>query len=60
MTQILLSGFWSSRTDVSIKTPVAIADSMEPGEYQYGVAVYRQDHTGEETQAQFDLTITSS
>ena len=52
--------FWSSRTDVTVEAPVAITDSMEPGEYQYGVTVYPQDHSEQEAHAQFDLTITSS
>jgi hypothetical protein len=52
--------FWSSRTDVTVEAPIAIADSMEPGEYQYGVTVYPQDHSEQEVHAEFDLTITSN
>ncbi|GAB3706555.1 hypothetical protein [Halorubrum pallidum] len=51
--------FWSSRTDVTVEAPIAISDSVEPGEYQYGVTVWRKNQHSDEVQARFDLTITS-
>ena len=52
--------YWSSRTDVTVEAPITIAESVEPGEYQYGVTVYLNDDSDRTVQEEFDLTITSS
>lgn len=49
--------FWSSRTDVTVTTPVVVAEDVTPGEYQYGARVWPKDHAEREKRYQSTITV---
>ena len=50
--------FWSRRTDVTVEVPIAVAETADPGEYQYGVVVFPNDDSDREVSESFDITVT--
>ncbi|QAU12333.1 hypothetical protein EKH57_06155 [Halorubrum sp. BOL3-1] len=52
--------FWSRRTDVTVEVPIAAAETVDPGTYQYGVTVVPDDDSEREVREGFDLTVTES
>jgi hypothetical protein len=52
--------FWSSPSDVTVEAPLKIEDTVESGEYQYGVEIYRDEDHDEKVREQFDITIAES
>jgi len=51
--------FWSRRTDVTVEAPIAVAETAEPGEYQYGVAVFPGDDSERSVREAFEITVTN-
>lgn len=52
--------FWPSRTDVTVTTPVVVAEDVIPGEYEYGARVWPIDHAEREKQYQSSITVTDA
>ncbi|MEZ3164387.1 hypothetical protein ABNG03_13830 [Halorubrum sp. RMP-47] len=50
--------FWSGRTIVTVMVPVAVAKSVETGEYQYGVTVYPDADSERSVRESFSVTVT--
>ncbi|TKX83631.1 hypothetical protein EXE43_23250 [Halorubrum sp. SS5] len=49
--------FWPSRTNVSVEVPISVDDAVEPGEYQYGVAVSLGEESDRTVREEFPLTV---
>jgi hypothetical protein len=45
---------------VTVEAPLKIEDTVESGEYQYGVEIYRDKDHDEKVREQFDITIAES
>ncbi len=50
--------FWSSRTDVTVTTPVVVAEDVIPGGYEYGARVWPNNHAEREQHYQSSITVT--
>jgi hypothetical protein len=49
--------FWSGRTSVTVRVPIAVGESAEPGEYQYGVTVYPDADSERSVRESFPITV---
>jgi len=50
--------FWSQRTDVTIEVPIGVAETADPGEYQYGVTVFPDEDSERRVRESFAITVT--